>query len=117
LVISASDGRLEIQMMPCRRHGQEIVLILRAELLSFTPTIREGELTRSERDVLGWLLKGKTNHEIGQILGSKSRTVDKHVERIFRKIGVKNRREAIRRYVTGNGGGGAPGYSAGGPSA
>jgi DNA-binding NarL/FixJ family response regulator len=50
-------------------------------------TIREGE-------VLSWLSKGKTNRDIAQILGLSPRTVDKHLEQIYAKLGVENRTAA-----------------------
>jgi DNA-binding NarL/FixJ family response regulator len=50
-------------------------------------TIREGE-------VLSWLSKGKTNRDIAQILGLSPRTVDKHLEQIYSKLGVENRTAA-----------------------
>ena len=50
-------------------------------------TVREGE-------VLSWLSKGKTNRDIAQILGLSTRTVDKHLEQIYAKLGVENRTAA-----------------------
>lgn len=59
-----------------------------AELASeFGLTTREGE-------VLSWLSKGKTNRDIAQILGLSPRTVDKHLEQIYAKLGVENRTAA-----------------------
>lgn len=42
-------------------------------------------------EVLYWLAKGKTNGEIGTILGARPRTIEKHVEGILAKLGVENR--------------------------
>ena len=42
-------------------------------------------------EVLYWLAKGKTNGEIGIILGARPRTIEKHVEGILAKLGVENR--------------------------
>jgi DNA-binding CsgD family transcriptional regulator len=44
--------------------------------------------------VLSWLSKGKTNRDIAQILGLSPRTVDKHLEQIYAKLGVENRTAA-----------------------
>ncbi|TNC84484.1 MAG: DNA-binding response regulator, partial [Thalassolituus sp.] len=41
-----------------------------------------------------WLSRGKTNQEIGQILSMSPRTVNKHLEPVFRKLGVENRTSA-----------------------
>jgi DNA-binding NarL/FixJ family response regulator len=51
-------------------------------------------LTAREREVLSWLSKGKTNRDIAQILGLSPRTVDKHLEQIYAKLGVENRTAA-----------------------
>ena len=48
-------------------------------------------LTVRESEVLSWLSKGKTNRDIAQILGLSPRTVDKHLEQIYAKLGVENR--------------------------
>jgi DNA-binding response OmpR family regulator len=51
-------------------------------------------LTSREGEVLSWLSKGKTNRDIAQILGLSPRTVDKHLEQIYSKLGVENRTAA-----------------------
>jgi DNA-binding NarL/FixJ family response regulator len=51
-------------------------------------------LTTREGEVLAWLSKGKTNRDIAQILGVSPRTVDKHLEQIYAKLGVENRTAA-----------------------
>src|SRR6476469_3084557 len=51
-------------------------------------------LTAREGEVLSWLSKGKTNRDIAQILGLSPRTVDKHLEQIYAKLGVENRTAA-----------------------
>jgi DNA-binding CsgD family transcriptional regulator len=44
--------------------------------------------------VLLWLSNGKTNKEIAQILDISPRTVNKHLEVVFRKLEVDNRTTA-----------------------
>jgi DNA-binding NarL/FixJ family response regulator len=51
-------------------------------------------LTQRETEVLSWVAKGKTNKDIGQILGMSSRTVNKHLEHVFEKLGVETRSAA-----------------------
>lgn len=51
-------------------------------------------LTPREAEVLFWLSMGKTNRDIAQILTLSSRTVNKHLEQIFQKMGVDNRTSA-----------------------
>ncbi|AWK88428.1 response regulator transcription factor [Azospirillum thermophilum] len=51
-------------------------------------------LTAREADVLLWLANGKSNRDIGEILGISPRTVNKHLEQVFAKLGVENRASA-----------------------
>ena len=45
-------------------------------------------------EVLYWVIKGKTNRDIGDILGSSPMTVKKHLERVYSKLGVETRTAA-----------------------
>jgi DNA-binding NarL/FixJ family response regulator len=51
-------------------------------------------LTPRELDVLKWVVKGKTNQEIGLELGISQKTVEKHLESVFAKLKVTSRVEA-----------------------
>jgi len=51
-------------------------------------------LTSREAEVLLWLSRGKPNRDIGEILNISPRTVNKHLEQIFVKLGVENRAAA-----------------------
>jgi DNA-binding CsgD family transcriptional regulator len=51
-------------------------------------------LTSREREVLTWVANGKTNAETATILKVSGRTVQKHLEHIFDKLGVDNRTAA-----------------------
>ena len=51
-------------------------------------------LTRRESEVLVWVAEGKTNEEIGSILGARPSTVAKHLEHIYRTLGVETRTAA-----------------------
>lgn len=77
--------------------GQEILLRLidRQQGSDATERLREVfALTGREADVMLWIANGKTNREIGQILDMSPRTVNKHLEQVFRKLGVENRTAA-----------------------
>jgi DNA-binding CsgD family transcriptional regulator len=56
--------------------------------------VAEAALTPRETEVLSWLAKGKTNRDIADILGMSPRTVNKHLEHIFEKLGVETRSAA-----------------------
>lgn len=56
-------------------------------------------LTQRESEVLLWISRGKSNKDIGDILGLSPRTVNKHLEQVFAKLGVENRASAAIRAV------------------
>ena len=61
-------------------------------------------LTAREAEVLLWLAQGKSSRDIGDILGLSHRTVTKHLEAIYAKLGVENRTAAsmiANRYLQG----------------
>ncbi len=56
-------------------------------------------LTNRESEVLLWIARGKSNRDIGEILGLSPRTVNKHLEQVYAKLGVENRASAAIRAV------------------
>ncbi len=75
----------------------EVMVLLRRVALALDPAQRRlsvAALTPRETEVLSWLAKGKTNRDIGDILGMSPRTVNKHLEHIFEKLGVETRTAA-----------------------
>ena len=51
-------------------------------------------LTQREAGVLLWVARGKSNRDIAEILTLSPRTVNKHLEQIYAKLGVENRTSA-----------------------
>ena len=47
-----------------------------------------------------WISRGKSNRDISEILGISPRTVNKHLERLFEKLGVEKRAAAAARAST-----------------
>lgn len=80
----AKLGPDEILLRLAKGHGAE----------SHAQFSRELGLTSRESEVLSWLSVGKANRDIAQILGLSPRTVDKHLEQIYAKLGVENRTAA-----------------------
>lgn len=76
--------------------GDEWMLILRE--VSDTAVVEAMslslKLTAREAEVLYWVVKGKTNKDIGEILGSSPATAKKHLERVYVKLGVETRTAA-----------------------
>ena len=61
---------------------------------------KHGSLTAREDEVLYWLGQGKGNSEIAAILGIAASTVNKHLERVYPKLGVDNRTAAANVAAT-----------------
>lgn len=58
---------------------------------------REIRLTKRESEVLGLVIEGKSNKEVATELFCSKRTVDFHLARIYEKLQVNNRIQAVRR--------------------
>ena len=74
----------------------ESMLVLHQTPAQSANAVRQPDvpLTPRETEVLSWLAKGKTNRDIADILGMSHRTVNKHLEHIFVKLGVETRSAA-----------------------
>lgn len=53
------------------------------------------ELTPREAEVMHWVILGKTNRDIGEILDLSPRTINKHLEHVFEKLSVETRTAAV----------------------
>ncbi len=71
----------------------EYLLKIQSPNVEIDPSILEEKLsiTSREAEVLLWLAHGKTNREIAEILQMSPRTVNKHLEQMYPKIGADNR--------------------------
>ncbi len=92
----APDGRV----LAARRLGEvglgETMWLLRVRAPGEAPPSRlaSAALTPRETEVLSWIAKGKTNRDVAEILGMSPRTVNKHLEHVFEKLGVETRAAA-----------------------
>lgn len=67
---------------------------------SFDTTSPVGGLSNREMEIMEWVRMGKTNHEIGMILDISAFTVKNHMQRIFKKLDVMNRAQAVSKLET-----------------
>jgi transcriptional regulator EpsA len=63
-------------------------------------TAERNHLTRREQEVLKWIYLGKSNIEIGMILGISPLTVKNHVQEILRRLNVLNRAQAVGKAIS-----------------
>ncbi|MDM0040023.1 response regulator transcription factor [Variovorax sp. J22G21] len=99
LAIEQGASRLNLRLHQQTGHdddGAEWMIIMRE--VSDTGVIEAMslslKLTTREAEVLYWVVKGKTNRDIGEILGSSPATAKKHLERVYVKLGVETRTAA-----------------------
>ena len=94
-VVEAKDSRLTVRLQGEARGSIRLLLSEERLVLSEAGTLPLG-LTRREAEILHWITESKTNPEIAIILGISRRTVHKHVQHLFEKLGVETRTAAAR---------------------
>ena len=95
--LSTSTGaRQLVATLQGRTVDDDWLVVLREvnDAATVQATMQAFGLTLRESEVLYWVAKGKTNRDIGDILGSSPATVKKHLERIYEKLGVETRTAA-----------------------
>lgn len=98
VLLTTTEPLLSVRNMGAGALGETMLLIERQQKSNVTSAIfRHTDLTLRETEVLSWIAKGKTNQDIAEILSLSLRTVKKHIENIFKKLGVENRTAAVLR--------------------
>jgi DNA-binding CsgD family transcriptional regulator len=92
LVVEGPGGRLVVRRLADRE--RPTLLLEERRTVPDVVSLESLGLTRREAQVLAWVAQGKTNAEIADILGTRPRTVHKHLDHIFAKLGVENRTAA-----------------------
>ena len=87
--------KMEVRYLGQTGQNEYLLRLADPERPSESELLKEAyALTNREAEVLLWIGRGKTNREIGLILSMSPRTVNKHLEQVFRKLGVENRTTA-----------------------
>jgi len=95
--LSVASGDRQLVLALQQRTGDDDLLIVMREVsdaVVVQALVQALKLTLREAEVLYWVAKGKTNRDIGDILGSSPATVKKHLERVYVKLGVETRTAA-----------------------
>lgn len=95
LLFDLPGMRLSVRNMARVGVGETMLLLEQRAAHQPAPSrLSQAALTPRESEVLSWVSKGKTNRDIGDILGMSHRTVNKHLEHIFEKLGIETRAAA-----------------------
>jgi DNA-binding CsgD family transcriptional regulator len=91
----AGGRRLQLSVLSSTGEGESLFRIASDDGTDQEASLRrQFSLTGREAEVLLWIAQGKSNRDIGEILGLSPRTVNKHLEQIYQKLGVENRASA-----------------------
>ncbi len=66
-----------------------------AQAVSPSEPVAPSQITEREKEILRWVRDGKSNQQIGEVLGISALTVKNHVQKILRKLGAANRAQAV----------------------
>lgn len=91
-VVAAEETRLIVRLIPAR--GGSLLLLEQQRTVLKPASLETLGLSRREAEVLMWVTQGKTDAAIGEILSLSRRTVAKHLEHIYERLGVENRSAA-----------------------
>lgn len=91
----AGGQDLRLAYLGASAPGEMLFRLSRDDARAETETLRaKFALTPREAEVLLWLARGKPNRDIAEILDLSPRTVNKHLETVYSKLGVENRASA-----------------------
>jgi DNA-binding CsgD family transcriptional regulator len=104
LMLARGGDRLRVRAMALpalepAREGETIVMFQEQPTVAASVQFASLPLTPRERDVMQWLAAGKTDRDIAGVMGCSHRTVQKHLERIYTKLGVETRTAAVMRVL------------------
>lgn len=93
--LARPECALNVRRFAERGRDDLTLLVLEEKIPSAQPAaLLALGLTARESEVLFWIARGKSNPDIATILGAGLRTIHKHVENIFRKLGCETRAAA-----------------------
>jgi DNA-binding CsgD family transcriptional regulator len=91
----ASPPKLQLIYVGQIGPDENLLRLVEGDLGSDQTVLRQKLLvTEREAEVLLWIARGKSNRDIAEILNLSPRTVNKHLEQIYAKLGVENRTSA-----------------------
>jgi DNA-binding NarL/FixJ family response regulator len=95
--LKPDDAALKLKLLYVGQIGadENLLRLVEGDFGSDQAVLKQKLLvTEREAEVLLWIARGKSNRDIAEILSLSPRTVNKHLEQIFAKLGVENRTSA-----------------------
>jgi DNA-binding CsgD family transcriptional regulator len=99
--LSGPAGALTVRAVALPDADGAVCLLMQPAHGSAEASLEQFGLSPRERDVVRWLMAGKADRDIAELLGISVRTVHKHLQRIYEKLGVENRTAAVMRVLNG----------------
>lgn len=96
--LDLGGGMMECHALP-KANGEILVFMPASGHLPSGDEALKAVLTKRQREIMEWIAEGKTSAETAIILDISPRTVEKHLEAVFQRLGVENRISAVRRFL------------------
>lgn len=98
LHLKAPEHELKVVLLEKEGDDEYLLRLIDNDLPNESKRLQTNlDLTVRESEVLLWITRGKTNREIGEILGTSPRTINKHSENLYKKLNVENRTSAAAK--------------------
>lgn len=94
LAVERKGRQLIVRLLSDPSENQCFLLLEEQKTALSATSLESLGLGQREAEVLFWVAQGKTNFEVGTILGLSDRTVQKHLERVYQKLDVSTRSAA-----------------------
>jgi DNA-binding response OmpR family regulator/DNA-binding CsgD family transcriptional regulator len=95
LTVARGARRLTFALHEATGDGEWLIVLREADDAAVVEALTHAfKLTGREAEVLYWVVQGKTNRDIADILGASPATVKKHLEHVYAKLGVETRTAA-----------------------
>ncbi|MBI1182205.1 MAG: response regulator [Alphaproteobacteria bacterium] len=95
VVVSRGQASVQASMLGEASAGEFLLHLSDGQSVDDPTLLKQRlDLTTRESEVLLWIARGKSNRDVAEILHCSPRTVNKHLEQIYAKLGVENRTAA-----------------------
>lgn len=99
VLIEADPVILEILVPQIDAALRRVECLAPVELAAAAAESALGAISEREQEIMNWVTTGKTNQEIGLILNISPNTVKNHLKRIFQKLNVTSRAQAVAKFA------------------